>query len=105
MVHNGWQVVMMHITRAAIPVRTKNSPILFYKEKEMLKWDISYPDIFRCVIDNSIFTIFKKLNNKYDVHVTVKIGDEFFNKTLYDLETLQKANEMSESVYKGMNRK
>lgn len=73
--------------------------------EKMLKWDISYPDAFRCVIDNSVFTILKKLNNKYDVHVRAKIGDEFFEKDLYDFETLQKANEMSESIYKGMNRK
>jgi hypothetical protein len=75
------------------------------KEKQVLKWDISYPDAFRCVIDNSVFTILKKLNNKYDVHVKAKIGDEFFEKDLYDFETLQKANEMCESIYKGMNRK
>ena len=71
----------------------------------MLKWDISYPDAFRCVTDNSVFTILKKLNNKYDVNVRAKIGDEFFEKDLYDFETLQKANEMCESIYKGMNKK
>ena len=71
----------------------------------MLKWDISYPDTFRCIIGDAIFTIHKKLNNKYDVHARIKVGDEFFEQNNYDFETLQKANTMSEEIYKRMNRK
>ena len=54
----------------------------------MLRWDISYPDTFRCAVGDSVFTINKKLNNKYDVHVRIKIGDEFFEQNNYDFETL-----------------
>lgn len=71
----------------------------------MLKWDISYQDTFTCSVDNTVFKIYKNLDNKYNIYVTLKIGDEFFDKTLYDLETLQKANTMCEGIYERMNRK
>lgn len=92
------------------PGGSNPSLLVITKEKQMLTWDISYPDTFKCnlVGMNEIeikFTIHKKLNNKYDVYVRIKVGDEFFEQNNYDFETLQKANTMSEEIYERMNRK
>ena len=101
---------MMHVTRAAIPVRTKNSPIritILTKESEMLKWDISYPDTFRCRVDNTTFTIVRhESNNKYELFIRARIGDEFFDKKINTyFDTLQDASKESEMIYERMNRK
>ena len=71
----------------------------------MLRWSISYPNTFKCHIDNIIFSIHQD-NNKYHVYIRVKVGDEFFDKAIHTAyDTLQQASLECESMYERMNRK
>ncbi len=72
----------------------------------MLRWNISYPDTFKCNIDNIIFTIVYHTDKKYHVYIRAKIGDEYFDKAIHTpYDTLQEANQECESIYERMNRK